>query len=141
MATEADPLLLPSEVAAMWRVHRRTVTRWANEGRLTAVRTPGGHRRFRESEVRALLTGTPEEPTDSLKAPVRTLWPNSVSGPAAAVRDRLQSAGILTVGALTALSARDLKSAGLRPPQVDEVRLVLHRKGFALYGEVIDGAA
>lgn len=57
-----DPLLTPAEVAAMFRVTPVTVTRWARSGRIGSVRTLGGHRRFRESEVRALLEsdgGTP----------------------------------------------------------------------------------
>lgn len=54
----ADPLLTPGEVAALFRVDPKTVTRWAAAGRIGSIRTPGGHRRFRESEVRALLRGT-----------------------------------------------------------------------------------
>ncbi|MBI1843149.1 MAG: BldC family transcriptional regulator [Actinobacteria bacterium] len=46
-----DPLLTPAEVAAMFRVNPKTVTRWSRKGQLTAVRTLGGHRRFRASEV------------------------------------------------------------------------------------------
>lgn len=52
-----DRLLKPAEVAALYRVDPKTVTRWANSGRIASVRTPGGHRRFRESEIRALLDG------------------------------------------------------------------------------------
>ena len=52
---QEDRLLKPGEVAAMFRVDAKTVTRWAASGRLGSIRTPGGHRRFRESEVRALL--------------------------------------------------------------------------------------
>ena len=52
-----DRLLTPGEVASMFRVDPKTVTRWAAAGRIGSIRTPGGHRRFRESEVRALLTG------------------------------------------------------------------------------------
>ena len=52
-----EPLLTPSEVAALFRVDPKTVTRWAKAGKLSAVRTLGGHRRFRESEVLALLNG------------------------------------------------------------------------------------
>lgn len=48
-------LLTPGEVAAMFRVDPKTVTRWAAAGRIGSIRTPGGHRRFRETEVRALL--------------------------------------------------------------------------------------
>jgi excisionase family DNA binding protein len=52
-----DRLLTPGEVAALFRVDPKTVTRWAAAGRIGSIRTPGGHRRFRESEVRALLAG------------------------------------------------------------------------------------
>jgi excisionase family DNA binding protein len=54
-----DRLLTPGEVAALFRVDPKTVTRWAAAGRIGSIRTPGGHRRFRESEVRALLEGDP----------------------------------------------------------------------------------
>ncbi len=50
-------LLTPGEVAALFRVDPKTVTRWAAAGRISSIRTPGGHRRFLESEVRALLVG------------------------------------------------------------------------------------
>lgn len=52
-----DRLLTPGEVATLFRVDPKTVTRWASAGRIGSIRTPGGHRRFRESEVRALLRG------------------------------------------------------------------------------------
>jgi excisionase family DNA binding protein len=57
-----DRLLTPGEVAALFRVDPKTVTRWAAAGRIGSIRTPGGHRRFRESEVRALLEGEGELP-------------------------------------------------------------------------------
>lgn len=56
-AAETEALLTPAEVAAMFRVDPKTVTRWAKAGKLSSIRTLGGHRRYRESEVRALLTG------------------------------------------------------------------------------------
>lgn len=55
MAEPADRLLTPGEVAVMFRVDPKTVTRWAAAGRVSSIRTPGGHRRFRESEIRELL--------------------------------------------------------------------------------------
>jgi len=62
---ESDSLLTPSEVASMFRVDPKTVTRWAKAGKLSAVRTLGGHRRYRESEVRNLLEGVPQpRPTE-----------------------------------------------------------------------------
>ena len=50
-----ENLLTPAEVAAQFRVDPKTVTRWAKAGKLTSIRTLGGHRRYKESEVRALL--------------------------------------------------------------------------------------
>ena len=58
----SERLLTPGEVAALFRVDPKTVTRWAAAGRISSIRTPGGHRRFRESEVHALLRG--EEPLE-----------------------------------------------------------------------------
>ena len=52
-----ERLLTPAEVASLFRVDPKTVTRWAKAGKLSAIRTLGGHRRYRESEVRALLQG------------------------------------------------------------------------------------
>jgi excisionase family DNA binding protein len=56
-----DPLMTPSEVAATFRVDPKTVIRWAKAGKLgEPVWTPGGHRRFRQSVVEALLNGGPK---------------------------------------------------------------------------------
>jgi excisionase family DNA binding protein len=60
-APEAEPLLTPAEVAVMFRVDPKTVTRWAKAGKLTSIRTLGGHRRYRETEVRGLLAGIPQQ--------------------------------------------------------------------------------
>jgi len=61
---EADRLLTPAEVAALFKVDPTTVTRWANEGRLSFIRTLGGHRRYREAEVRALMASSDTGPGD-----------------------------------------------------------------------------
>ena len=50
-----EALLTPSEVAQLFRVNPKTVTRWARAGKLTAIRTLGGHRRFRASEIKRCL--------------------------------------------------------------------------------------
>ena len=55
--TNADQLLTPAEVAAMLFVDPKTVTRWARAGKLDAIRTPGGHRRYLRSDVVAIMTG------------------------------------------------------------------------------------
>jgi excisionase family DNA binding protein len=35
----------------MFRVNPKTVTRWARAGKISAIRTLGGHRRFRAFEI------------------------------------------------------------------------------------------
>jgi excisionase family DNA binding protein len=56
VAAEQEVLLTPAEVASLFRVDPKTVTRWAKAGKLTSIRTLGGHRRYKESEVISLLT-------------------------------------------------------------------------------------
>ena len=57
MAAKDDALLTPAEVAALFRVDPKTVTRWAKAGKLSSIRTLGGHRRYRADEVRKFLEG------------------------------------------------------------------------------------
>ena len=52
---DAERLLTPAEVAALFRVDPKTVTRWAKAGKLSSIRTLGGHRRYREAEIQRLL--------------------------------------------------------------------------------------
>ena len=56
--TAQEKLLTPAEVATLFRVDPKTVTRWAKAGKLTSIRTLGGHRRYKESEVNVLLKTT-----------------------------------------------------------------------------------
>ena len=53
--TDQERLLLPAEVAALFRVNPKTVTRWVQLKKIGATRTLGGHHRFHEPEVRKLL--------------------------------------------------------------------------------------
>lgn len=48
-------LLRAGEVAALLQVSRRSVAAWAKRGFIPFIETPGGHRRFRASDVRALV--------------------------------------------------------------------------------------
>ena len=53
--------LRPSEVtelfeaAGLFRVPLSTLCDWARAGKVTYIRTLGGHRRYREAEIRALV--------------------------------------------------------------------------------------
>ena len=48
-------LMTSGEVARLFNVSSKTVTRWAREGRLPFVRTLGGHRRFYRSTLEQLF--------------------------------------------------------------------------------------
>jgi excisionase family DNA binding protein len=54
-ADDTSGLMTPAEVAALFGVNPKTVQRWAKTGRLSSIKTPGGHRRYRAAEVYALL--------------------------------------------------------------------------------------
>lgn len=59
MSDTTETLLTSGEVAAIFRVDPKTVARWAKAGKLTSIRTVGGHRRYPKSAVDALLSGEP----------------------------------------------------------------------------------
>ena len=51
----SDELLTPAEVARLFRVNTKTVSRWERAGKLTAIRTLGGHRRYRAADIRSFM--------------------------------------------------------------------------------------
>lgn len=65
-----DSLLTPAEVAALFRVDPKTVTRWAKAGKLSSIRTLGGHRRYRADEVRKFLDGAKSGADAELSQPI-----------------------------------------------------------------------
>lgn len=78
-----DQLLFPGEVARMFRVRPPTVARWAGEGKLACVRTPGGARRYSRQQVEHLMNNP-----DSLAPAV---VPSAVPGAVASVHDEQTS--------------------------------------------------
>ena len=52
---EADRLLPPRKLVALFGVSSQSLRNWHAAGLLVAQRTAGGHRRYRESDVRALV--------------------------------------------------------------------------------------
>ena len=55
-STPSDRLLPPIKVRALYGIAPSTLRNWAASGKIRpAQRTAGGHRRYRESEVRSLL--------------------------------------------------------------------------------------
>lgn len=55
-----EKMLSPQQVATLFSVDPKTVSRWAREGKIKFVRTPGNHRRYPASEIRRLLGETLE---------------------------------------------------------------------------------
>ena len=51
----SDMLLTPAEVAEMFRVNPKTVSCWARAGKISAIKTIGGHRRYKLSEVKKAI--------------------------------------------------------------------------------------
>lgn len=54
---DEERMLRPGQVAKKFGVDPKTLARWAKGGLIPSVRTPKGHRRYRESEVKKLLEG------------------------------------------------------------------------------------
>jgi excisionase family DNA binding protein len=53
---KAEPrkLLTGAEVAARFSVHPKTVVRWHEQGKISGIKTLGGHNRFYEDDVEKL---------------------------------------------------------------------------------------
>ena len=47
--------LRTAQVADLLHVSPKTVTRWAKEGKLSFLHTLGGHRRYPEADIRAMV--------------------------------------------------------------------------------------
>lgn len=54
---DAERLLTSHEVGALLQVNPSSVNKWVKEGRITAFRTPGGHRRIRARDLVEFLDG------------------------------------------------------------------------------------
>lgn len=48
---ESEVLLTPAQAGAIFGVDPKTMTRWADAGKIAFTRTMGGHRRFKEEDV------------------------------------------------------------------------------------------
>jgi predicted site-specific integrase-resolvase len=62
--SETDRLLKGSEVARMFRVDGKTVTRWGKAGKIGRIRTPGGHWLYSASEVASFFEGDHDDHED-----------------------------------------------------------------------------
>ncbi|MBB4920798.1 BldC family transcriptional regulator [Streptosporangium saharense] len=55
-----DRLLTPGEVAHIFGVDPKTVNRWSLTGKIPSIRTPSGQRRYRETDINALINASSE---------------------------------------------------------------------------------
>lgn len=61
MTQQHPDLMTPRQVADMFHVDPKTVTRWAKQGKLPSFKTPGGHRRYRRVDLQAFMTPDGQE--------------------------------------------------------------------------------
>ena len=54
-----DGLLRPREAARLFGVRPATLARWAREGKITALCTPGAHRRYSRAQMNGILSECP----------------------------------------------------------------------------------
>ncbi|MDN3460822.1 BldC family transcriptional regulator [Rhodococcus sp. APC 3903] len=57
----SDALLTPRQVASIFHVDPTTVRRWAQAGKISYTRTPGGHHRYHNSEIQELARSSQQE--------------------------------------------------------------------------------
>lgn len=132
MSSDPERFLTPSEAAELFGVDRKTLARWEQEGKLRAIRTAGGHRRYRMAD----LTAAREARTSAAPAP--TVGPRAAP-PAEAVDRPSQRRR-----ALEALHAADVSGSS---PEVDGLppfaRALIEGVGAnrAQLDELIGGAA
>jgi excisionase family DNA binding protein len=63
-APRVASFLRSTEVAAIFQVSPKTISRWAQQGRLPYQRTLGGHRRYPEPAIRDLAASLVQEVRD-----------------------------------------------------------------------------
>lgn len=56
--SHTEGVLTVAEVAELWGISSRTVQRYIADGRLKAIRLPGGHRRVRPEDAEAALAAS-----------------------------------------------------------------------------------
>ena len=59
-----DKLLTLKETEHLLNVSKSTLQRWDNSGKLIALRTEGGHRRYKQSDIERLIGENSNEATD-----------------------------------------------------------------------------
>ena len=59
--TDSSDLMTPVEAAEFLRLSVRSLARYEELGKLTALRLPGGHRRYRRVDVESLIAAKRNE--------------------------------------------------------------------------------
>ncbi len=146
--TEQNELLTRAQVAEMLCVSPSTVTRWADEGRLTCVRTLGGHRRYQRREILEISdfiyreiepddSVSQEERMDCIQVEIPTYYGDHQT---AAIQQALaQVSGIQQVWASP---ARRQVKVNFDPEQADAETIVhrLARAGYPVRNGQVDDA-
>jgi excisionase family DNA binding protein len=113
---DEERLLTPAQVAALFRVDPKTVTRWAAGGQIKSIRTVGGHRRFRESEVLALLRKKSKEEY-ALSGSSAVTAENAQSDSETHLRYATEINSLNGTSSAAAISASTINSGASRPDE------------------------
>lgn len=72
MALPNDAVLTPAELAHVFKVDPKTITRWSSAGKLESIRTLGGHRRYLKLDVVRAMKEAEQDITQGIPQAVRT---------------------------------------------------------------------
>ncbi|MEM7029680.1 MAG: helix-turn-helix domain-containing protein [Chloroflexota bacterium] len=137
MVNKAEKLLNISRAAELLGVHPLTVRNWADKDYIPYYRTPGGHRRFRLSELEAFQA---QMGGNSAEAGLVTVAQQAVREKIAAQQTQMPPSVVMahqTKGSLLQENMSDQQRATMRTVGRDLLGLVIQYAGASTSDEVV----
>ena len=115
-AEDGREWLTLGQAAAYLGAAQSTVRKWTDGGRLPAFYTPGGHRRFRRTDLDAFLAGSREGPSAAQRSAASVLVVDDDAGLREFIRANLEAEGYSVREAGSA--SEGLAALGEEPPDL-----------------------